>query len=310
MVRWPTMAKTRTATLMTILVSQDVSVKCSAHADGSTVVISDTWNAGVPGANGNGHPLDATATKWERCSTCERLVLYVPGYRQSAGYGPVCERRDFSGTDYFEDTYLNEVSPTTNYFSTDPLRIGGAGESECVSLFSIFNLQGLGKRLHSKARIIKAEFHLYNTTMVFGTAVSDFHRILRSGVAEAQLDEATWNIYKTGSNWATAGAYGNGTDRDAGVIDSVSVSAVGDYIAIQDGAGFRTLIEDYARTSRLIIGGYKQPGENTPWLPGSTENAVQEQHPFLRLWYETVLPSRSRTKRYFSPYPLANKETS
>ncbi len=65
-----------------------------------------------------------------------------------------------------------------------------------------------------------------NTTNTANRIVGAY-QILRTDWA---YNQATWNIYKTGSNWTTAGAFGAGTDYNSSVLDTQVINgASGDY---------------------------------------------------------------------------------
>jgi len=53
------------------------------------------------------------------------------------------------------------------------------------------------------------------------------YKCLRTDWVES---EVTWNIYKTGSNWTTAGCSGAGTDYDSSEVDSMSGPAGAGYV--------------------------------------------------------------------------------
>lgn len=76
--RWPSCARSTPEAPDTIVFLRSLppTLRCRAHEDGSVQTLS--LAAGAPGEEGNGHPLEASATYWGRCPTCSRLHLVVP----------------------------------------------------------------------------------------------------------------------------------------------------------------------------------------------------------------------------------------
>jgi len=99
-----------------------------------------------------------------------------------------------------KDTYLSETNKTTNYGSVEKVVAGVAAGTDRRALLS-FNLTD---DIPGGVTIDYAELWLYYFEGYYQYHNVDIvaHRLDRTDWVES---EATWNIYKTGSNWATAG---------------------------------------------------------------------------------------------------------
>ena len=93
-----------------------------------------------------------------------------------------------------KDTYVRSVTATTNYGAATVLYWGLVGADIHRSLLE-FSLSGVP----AQARIVSARYgQQYSGLGIIGTA----YRLTRDDWVEA---EATYNVYKTGSNWTAAG---------------------------------------------------------------------------------------------------------
>lgn len=112
-----------------------------------------------------------------------------------------------------KDNTINVSQPNVNAGSSANITVQGntAGLNFCLMDFDLSTIP-------SGATIISAVLGLYiwNTGGAFTVKAS---RLLRTDWVEAQ---STWNIYKTGSNWGTAGALN--TTTDITTTDSVSIT--------------------------------------------------------------------------------------
>jgi len=114
------------------------------------------------------------------------------------------------------DTWINESSVNTNYESSDYYYCGTSvnGENPCMIKFTVPEING---------EIDTSIINIYTYEGYGnGTKNLNLHKILRT---DTNGDQVTWNIYKTGSNWTTAGAQGNTTDYDNTVLDSIPLNA-------------------------------------------------------------------------------------
>lgn len=117
------------------------------------------------------------------------------------------------------DGYLSESAPTTNYGTTTSVRIGAQTSYHYRDLFK-FDFSAV---VPAGATITLARLSLYCLTTVASRTIT-VYRLLRTDWVENQ---ATWNIYKMGSNWGTAGALNTTTDittTDAATAASVAAA--------------------------------------------------------------------------------------
>ena len=102
------------------------------------------------------------------------------------------------------DTYINEAAATTNYGTAADFRIQKGTGSNQFSLLK-FDFSSV---VPAGATITLATLSLYAYT-ANGPDTLTAYRLLRTDWSESQ---ATWNEYKTGSSWGTAGALNTTTD--------------------------------------------------------------------------------------------------
>jgi hypothetical protein len=110
----------------------------------------------------------------------------------------------------FVDTFISEGSATTNYGTANYMEVNkyqAAGWN-----MGLVKATGIAS-LPPTAVISAVSLHVRvnATDLADGTYVISAKRLLRNWVTA----QATWNIWATASNWTTAGAQGNGSDREA-----------------------------------------------------------------------------------------------
>ena len=115
-------------------------------------------------------------------------------------------------TNATQDTTLTEWTPTSNQNTIGELNIR-TGADVYLDFFSIIEFPLVwGTDIPAGVVITSATMSLYYWDKAANDPVGrtiDCQRLLRTDWVEAQ---ATWNIYKTGSNWDTAGALNSTTD--------------------------------------------------------------------------------------------------
>lgn len=118
------------------------------------------------------------------------------------------------------DTSLFMNAPTTNYGTNTKIYVLGyyaAGNNKISSILK-FDFSAV---VPAGATITLATLSLYCLQSVASRTIT-VYRLLRTDWVETG---ATWNVYKTGSNWGTAGALGSGVDftpTDAASATSVA----------------------------------------------------------------------------------------
>src|ERR1039458_7564453 len=102
------------------------------------------------------------------------------------------------------DTMLEEGNPTANVGTNTALQVQGISSSRMRAALN-FDFSAV---VPAGATITLATLSLYAYLENAGETITCY-RLLRTGWVDSQ---ATWNIYKTGSSWTTAGALSDGND--------------------------------------------------------------------------------------------------
>lgn len=181
------------------------------------------------------------------------------------------------------DTYINQQATTTNYGTATVLFIGEKFDSSAsfgrVALFA-FDISTL-----TGASVISARLKLYRDEAAPTTALSTTNRLVARRVKRAFVaSEATWNIYSTGNNWATAGARG-GADVETETYSVLTVR--GDRDADIWSCDLTELVRDALTagdtTLRFLLGwAAATDGQNSAQM-GSQDNATSTKRPLLRI---------------------------
>lgn len=115
------------------------------------------------------------------------------------------------------DTYIYEADKTSNYGTDQNFYIGPLtnNRARCPIKFDFSAVVPTG------ATITLATLSVYASSSPSGRTITAY-RLLRTDWVETQ---ATWNIYKTGNNWTTAGALSDGNDFTS--TNSATASSLG-----------------------------------------------------------------------------------
>lgn len=120
------------------------------------------------------------------------------------------------------DVMMKEEAPTTNYDGgTNPLEATKYDVGDHANSLVKFDLTSLAGVTVTSAKL---GLYLYDFRETGPDTVSVF-RVLRDWVES----EATWNIYSTGNSWSTGGGIGDGTDRVAAAVGSLSIGTAAQY---------------------------------------------------------------------------------
>src|SRR3990167_739153 len=140
------------------------------------------------------------------------------------------------------DNFIENDIPTTN-LGTDPtveLGVGNTGSWKARGLLG-FNFSG---QIPAGSTITAATLSLYRKTNgASGDSTGrtlNCQKVLRTDWNELQ---STWNIWMTGSNWATAGCGGSGTDYTTTNQSQATVPAIDNWINFT-GAALVALVQD------------------------------------------------------------------
>jgi len=121
------------------------------------------------------------------------------------------------------DTYISEIATTTNYSGAADLYVGEIN-SAAYKYRALLQFPGLtGGDIPPGAIIATASIFL--KTHVDYSSNARTMRIFRSK-RDVVMDQCTWNIWKTGSDWADVGGFG-ADDCEQTDIGNVAVAASG-----------------------------------------------------------------------------------
>jgi hypothetical protein len=155
----------------------------------------------------------------------------------------------YAGT---RDTYISQASPTSNYGTLNVLRVDGdAGSGMDLSTLLRWDVLSIpaGSVVQSVALTIFVTDPSPNTYQVY--------ELKRPWVE----NQATWQVFAAGSNWAAAGANG-ALDRGSAVLGTVTASAQGSYTLTLNSAGLN-LVQSWVDT----------PSTNNGIIIANTTNA-------------------------------------
>ncbi len=104
----------------------------------------------------------------------------------------------------FRDTHLEDDNPTTNF--NGPANYAGVsaplkGSENVLRMLFLYDLNAF---IPAGATITAAVLWFY-VQLVYAPSAQHVYRIQRLTRTDWKEDEATWNVYKTGSNWMTPG---------------------------------------------------------------------------------------------------------
>lgn len=184
-------------------------------------------------------------------------------------------------------TYLDANAPTTVRNDGYP-RYVGAVAAENRSPFTFV----MPAAPHPNAVISKIEFFLYAAERGGAAFNTQCFALRRSDWLQSQ---ASWNVFKTGNNWGTAGAKNTSTDYINTVIDQAQTPAVNNwYSLILQGTGAdNPLALNWGDTFHGILAGdVVSAGRYCGHNPGGGG-----QNPYLEITYE-ITPSTNYLTNY------------
>ena len=171
-----------------------------------------------------------------------------------------------------KDGGVDEANKTTNYGTGTARWIGleGGNGIRFLSQWTLPIVSGT---------ISKITLNLYESTNVYGTVVADLHELIRSDWVE---DEFTWNIYKTGSNWTTAGG-----DYSATIVDTTNMATIAWQQWVLLGTGSTNPITaTWGDTIDLIIKDHDESGSDIYELVWTKEH--DGLNPYIEITYESA----------------------
>ena len=123
---------------------------------------------------------------------------------------------------------------------------------------------------------------IYNYNVQFGPKTVEVHLLTRTDWVE---DEATWNIYKTGSNWTTPGGDFNATVIDSIVLDVAREESYRNWVLMGTGGSGTPLTLDWEDEVHLWFHDNTDTGDEA--LAFNSKEAAANK-PYLEITYEAV----------------------
>lgn len=275
--KWPESDRGNPAS-NTTYICRTTDVTCLAHVLGTSTVVSLANEA--PGVNGNGHPLDASATHWGRCATCDRLYIVVPGADFSI-YRQVSQLHELEDTAALPAcTTIDEGAPTTAQFGLSDVIVGGDdGDAyHPILQFPAFATQAV-RSVSSKSRIIKAQLHMTVDSFEAGAEFTAYPMVVA-----VDMENATWNSPDGVVSWGAPGAQDNEEDYDGdNSLGTVAISSTGEQVILESAEFVAWL------NSISLTGGYVILRSNTAndFALRRSDDGDPGERPRLVLWHQT-----------------------
>ncbi len=130
----------------------------------------------------------------------------------------------YAGT---RDTYISEPNPTSKFGTATTLRVDGeAGSGQDLSTLVKWDISSIpsGRTVQTATITVFVTNRSAQSYQVF--------QLKRPWVE----DQASWNLYATGSKWSVPGAKGS-TDRGSTVLGTLTASALGSYTLMLNSSG-------------------------------------------------------------------------
>ena len=150
------------------------------------------------------------------------------------------------------DNYLLNKYPTTNSGTETGMQV--ASYSSSRNRRAIFTMDFSSLSIPAGSTINVATLSLYASYSSAGRTI-EVYRVLRADWSEAQ---STWNIYKTGNNWTTAGCGSDGNDYTS--VDMVSFAGASGWNNCSVVAQVQTALDSIGSISHFLL---KDSSENS-----------------------------------------------
>lgn len=183
------------------------------------------------------------------------------------------------------DSYTDSYTSNTNYGSETLLNIGNPASSANPRLRVWISFPGINNGdVPPSSSILTATLHLYMTANdASASTTMSVYRCRRSDVSESQI---THNVYKTGSNWGTAGMENTSTDREADAIGSITLAAA-------EATGWKTVTLDKDKVKQMVDGTWATNSfvmrctetSDDGHSFASSENATTANRPYIVIEY-------------------------
>lgn len=182
------------------------------------------------------------------------------------------------------DTSLFKDAPTTNYGTNDSLYI--AAMNSGATLYAGILKFDFSAVVPAGATITLATLSLNCASNVASRTIT-VYRLLRTDWVENQ---ATWNIYKSGSNWGTAGALGSGVDFTS--TDAATAASVtnGEWLNENVTAQVQTALNSVGRVAHFLVRDLGTPNAGSGNIYSSREATTTANRPKLYIEYAVPFP--------------------
>jgi len=178
-----------------------------------------------------------------------------------------------------KDTDIRQNAPTTNYGSETYVEILATASSKHKILLAF----DCSSNVPLGATITSAELRLHCTAGTSGRTVTCY-RLLRTDWVET---EATWNVYKTGSSWGTAGAGSSSTDYTTTDAATHSTQTSYDYTATWNvTAQVQTAIDSTGRIAYFLL--VDEGADASIWQDYDSKNGTGTAPALYVAWTEAV----------------------
>ena len=192
----------------------------------------------------------------------------------------------YSGT---ADAFLRENAATTNS-NTITLKISKYDVG--IHEHSLLKFTGLSN-IPAAAIITNATLYLYVQDQAAAAHTAAVRRLLRNWVET----EATWNIYSTGNNWATAGGRGAGTDRVDAASASLNMPAATDVWTSVSSAGLIADVQGFVNGTYPNYGWHLErssAANDLKWNEFDSSASTDTIRPYLEVVYQSSLTQLER----------------
>lgn len=189
---------------------------------------------------------------------------------------------DYSGTD---DNSLDQIGPTNNYggYSGIILRAHAS-----YSYYMLIKFSGLSS-ITGPASVSEATLSLYHYEGAYSSTIT-LRGLLRNWIEGTLYGDnrsgntpysSCYNEYGSGNSWTTAGALGDGTDRDTDSCGTIATNASFGYRQSSD---ISSIVEDWINGDRSNYGLHGSSSHSSGIGLRSSEG-TDGQRPYLTVTY-------------------------
>lgn len=193
----------------------------------------------------------------------------------------------YAGTD---DTYIYGYAPTSNYATTDQMRVG---YKQLYAGLLRFDLS----LIPPGSSVVSAAIELYASGWSGSAATITAHRVLRN----TAHSEATWNLAAAGSPWTLPGANSAGVDRGAAIEASFDATTVLRWYSLNVTALAQQWVDDPASNNGVLLRGASSLSTATFYFASANHGTAAVRPRMVIAWISgsgtepTAIPSPTPT---------------